>query len=66
MGFVIEEKDMFKLTKVFLEQKLCIKINHFGVDLKNKVINVGHKNTLITIEFKEFVNWLNEKNKGDY
>ena len=63
---VFKEDNLFKQTKDFLEQKSRIKINNFGVDLKNKVINVGYKNTLITIEFKEFVNWLNEKNKGDY
>ena len=66
MVFKITEDNLFKQTKDFLEQRLRIKINNFGVDLKNKVINVGYKNTLIIIEFKEFVNWLNEKNKGDY
>lgn len=66
MAFMVTEENMFKWTKDFLEQRLRIKINHFGVDFKNKVINVGHKNTLITIEFKEFIKWIEEKNKGDY
>lgn len=57
------ENDLFKNVKDFLKDKLNTNVNHFGVDLKNKVINVGIKNKLIIINFSEFINWLDKNIK---